>query len=87
MSKINLYETRLLFWSAALGLSKFVNYFLYRKCNLNTLKIGSPFMIIYNGCNSMHIAAQKGQYEILRVFLDGASKNQIKEKSVEITSL
>ena len=61
LSKPALYEHRLLYWNARLGFEEFFIYFLRRKC--------SPFIITYQGFNSLHIASYKGKYKILKIIL------------------
>ncbi|CAK71370.1 unnamed protein product (macronuclear) [Paramecium tetraurelia] len=61
-TKKQLFECRLQFWSARIESAEFFVYFLKQKCN--------PFLIQYQGFNCLHIAANKGKYQILKHILE-----------------
>ncbi|CAD8159360.1 unnamed protein product [Paramecium octaurelia] len=67
-TKKQLFECRLQFWSARIESTEFFSYFLKQKCN--------PFLIQYQGFNCLHIAANKGKYEILKQILESEYEYQ-----------
>ncbi|CAD8119184.1 unnamed protein product [Paramecium sonneborni] len=62
LTKNEIYECRLQYWSASQGNTEFFIYFLRRKCN--------PFVNVYQGFNCLHIAAFKGKPKILKIILE-----------------
>ncbi|CAD8120523.1 unnamed protein product [Paramecium sonneborni] len=62
LTKNEIYECRLQYWSACQGNTDFFIYFLRRKCN--------PFVNVYQGFNCLHIAAFKGKPKILKIILE-----------------
>ncbi|CAK55572.1 unnamed protein product (macronuclear) [Paramecium tetraurelia] len=80
-NKRQLFECRLQFWSTRIESIEFFTYFLKKGCN--------PFLIQYQGFNCLHIAANKGKYNILRFILENEYKykelEELKEKQPYIT--
>ncbi|CAD8185858.1 unnamed protein product [Paramecium octaurelia] len=62
LTKNEIYECRLQYWSASQGNTEFFIYFLKRKCN--------PFLNVYQGFNCLHVAAFKGKLKILKIILE-----------------
>lgn len=51
------FQLRLMYWSAHFNNTKFVEYFMKRKC--------SPFVECFDGYTTLHKAAERGSFETL----------------------
>lgn len=84
MTRTNLLETRLLYWSSQKGNMEYVAYFLGRKC--------SPFMVDYDGYNALHIASYMGHYKIIKLIVCSdyeyfEFQELLKDKKIKINEL
>lgn len=52
-----------MYWSAHFDITKFVDYFMKRKC--------SPFVECIEGYTTLHKAAERGSFETLVLILSG----------------